>query len=533
MDTSLPDITHYLVRTACAKGCAYPDLATALTQSSCASGLIVKLKAGETYTLLDYTLPVRDCKGNWIVIESDQLASLPPEGTRVTPTYSEFMPKLTSGNNAYPVFDTRSASTHYRFVGLEFTTSFNGYNTYLILNNGDHYIIDRCYLHGRSNITVNRGVVLDANYSGVIDSYFSDFHILYGQGEAQAVLLPGNNTGPLKLDNNYLEAAGENVLLGGGGNGNAHDVTITHNHFFKPLSWRVGDPHYAGIHWGVKNTLEFKAAQRVLVEGNVFENCWADGQGGQFVLFTPRLQNGITARVDDITFRNNIARHAAGAFGISGWDGDCAPNSGCMHGTERISWDYAKQGVQVHRILIDNNLWEDIGTPWSSDSPLRLFLIVYGASDVHLTHNTFLNNQAFGVLGATPRMTGCQIKDNIFGHTYYGLASVYVTRGGEGTEALKEACGDYAFLNNALVGAKGNSPTYPKSTLYPADWNAVRFVDARGGDYHLREDSRLHRAASDGKDIGADIDAIEKATRGVITNRSGKLVQPKRGFSGY
>ena len=40
------------------------------------------------------------------------------------------------------------------------------------------------------------------------------------------------------------------------------DIEIRRNYVFKPLSWKVGDPTYAGKHWTVKNLLELKNAKR-------------------------------------------------------------------------------------------------------------------------------------------------------------------------------------------------------------------------------------------------------------------------------
>ena len=52
------------------------------------------------------------------------------------------------------------------------------------------------------------------------------------------------------------------------------DIEIRRNTLFKPLSWKVDDPSYAGKHWTVKNLFELKSAQRVLVEGNWMEISW-------------------------------------------------------------------------------------------------------------------------------------------------------------------------------------------------------------------------------------------------------------------
>ena len=83
------------------------------------------------------------------------------------------------------------------------------------------------------------------------------------------------------------------------------DIEFRRNHCFKPLSWNPLDPSYAGRHWTVKNIFELKNARRVLVEGNMLENNWADGQSGAAVLFTPRNQEGTApwSAVQDVTFR--------------------------------------------------------------------------------------------------------------------------------------------------------------------------------------------------------------------------------------
>ena len=49
---------------------------------------------------------------------------------------------------------------------------------------------------------------------------------------------------------------------------------------------------HPGDSWLVKNLFELKNARNVLVERNVFENNWANGQAGYAILFTPRNQEG-------------------------------------------------------------------------------------------------------------------------------------------------------------------------------------------------------------------------------------------------
>src|SRR5260370_21827542 len=85
------------------------------------------------------------------------------------------------------------------------------------------------------------------------------------------------------------------------------DIEIRKNHLFKPLSWKADDPSFAGTQWTVKNLLELKNAQRVLVDGNLLQNNWTQAQTGVAVLFTPRNQDGTApfSAVRDVTFTNN------------------------------------------------------------------------------------------------------------------------------------------------------------------------------------------------------------------------------------
>ena len=107
--------------------------------------------------------------------------------------------------------------------------------------------------------------------------------------------------GPYQIVNNFLESAGENILFGGGSASSTPvDIEIRKNHFFKPLTWMKGSPGFVGGTNGnpfvVKNHVELKNAQRVLLDSNILENTWGGfSQGGFSVLLTPKNQtlNGV------------------------------------------------------------------------------------------------------------------------------------------------------------------------------------------------------------------------------------------------
>lgn len=144
------------------------------------------------------------------------------------------------------------------------------------------------------------GIRLDCANAAIINCRISDFHSVGFDAQAISGI---NGPGPFKILNNYLEASGENILFGGAAPAIPglvpSDIEIRQNHFYKPWSWRVGDPSYAGEHWTVKNLLEFKTGTRVWVDGNILENSWADlpiGQSGYAILLTIRTENGNARR---------------------------------------------------------------------------------------------------------------------------------------------------------------------------------------------------------------------------------------------
>jgi hypothetical protein len=74
-------------------------------------------------------------------------------------------------------------------------------------------------------------------------------------------------------------------------------------------------------------------------------------------------------------------------------------------------------------------------------------------------------------------------------------------------------------MDNAIV-ASGNFPSakWPTSNYLPTSVGAIQFVNfngGNGGDYHLLSSSPYKNAASDGKDVGADVSAIQSYIAGV------------------
>ena len=62
------------------------------------------------------------------------------------------------------------------------------------------------------------------------------------------------------------------------------------------------------------------------------------------------------------------------------------------------------------------------------------------------------------------------------------------------------------FQRNVIAG--GNAAIYPADNLFPSSLDAVGFVDLAGHNYRLAASSPYKNGATDGTDIGANMDAL-------------------------
>ena len=459
----------------------------------------ILLAAGATYTG-PFTLPVK-AGNSWILIRSSTAdANLPAEGQRMKPSYAAVLPKIVSPD-AGPAIQTAPGAHHYRFLGVEITTTATSLNYGLVLF-GDgggaqnslaqvphDLILDRTYIHGNATVNLSRCVALNSAASAVIDSYLSECH---AKGQDAQAIAGWNGPGPFKIVNNYLEGSGENVMFGGSDpsipNLIPSDIEIRRNYFFKPLAW------YPAV-WSIKNLLELKLGRRILIQGNIFENSWAESQTGFAMLIWSVNQSGTTswAQTADVWIRENIIRHAASGVMITDFNTD-HPEYPTLY---------------TQRVRFDNNLWEDISTSWGGDG--RLIQVASGSGQ--LTAIKFYHQTGFAertlitiASGVTQQFEFANI---IVDHGLYGIHADDASEQG----ALDLHMPGYLFAGNAVIG--GAAASYPTGNFFPATMNNVGFVNAAGGDYRLAASSPYKNRGTDGTDPGADITAILNWTNGV------------------
>ena len=497
IDTSMPVQTGSVINVPAGR-----DFQGALNGATC--GDTIQLAAGARF-VGNFTLPAKSCTG-WIVIRTSAPdSSLPAQGTRITPAYANVLPKIVSPNTA-PAIVTQQQANHYWFMGLEITgnpvAQPNTLYNLVLFGDGsetslsqlpNNLVVDRCYVHGDDTSNFRRGIVLNAATIAVVDSYVSNFHEVGADSQGIA---GWGGPGPFKIVNNFIQGAAENFILGGAQGSIVGivptDIEFRHNYVFKPLGWKVDDPSYAGIHWTVKNLFELKNAQRVLIDGNIFENNWLDGQNGFAILFTPRSSDsGPQAVVQDVTFTHNIVRHSASGMNISGHDD--------------LDSSLPPSLVQTLRVLVKDNLFDDINGPIWGGADGRLFQVVNGASQVVFDHNTAFqsgNLVTTGTLGYT--FPGFIYTNNIAPHNQYAFV-------GDDTSPGMPTISTYfpgSVITRNVIEAPPSGFTYPPGNFFPAAWSEVQFVDFANKNYRLAPSSPYKGAGSDGKDIGADVDAI-------------------------
>lgn len=487
----------------------------ALNAANC--GDIIKLKAG-TFYVGNFNLPAKSCS-DWIVITTDS-TSIPEPETRINPSYSSAMPKLVTPNAA-PILTTSPKASNYRFIGVEFTTTSTwDYNLIYLDSLSSNYndfpqniIFDRVYIHGRPDSQTRRGIAMNTRSTAVIDSYISEIH--QAGFDSQSIASWGG-PGPFKIVNNHLEAASENVCFGGAFpyvvGTVPSDIEIRGNYFYKPLSWYVNHPTFTGTQWFVKNLFETKNSRRLLIEGNIFENNWVEEQAGFAIVLTPRSNDsGSVAVNEDITFRNNIVRHSA-------------------QGVSILAFDEGATTIQANRILISNNIWEDLyQAKWGGDG--RLFQLLSGPKDVIIRNNTGFESGVplliDGGYDGNLKTRNLVYENNISQYNTYGITSPI----GGGTDAFERNTIDYVYNQNVFILNRYNpndyytspaylSTFYPEGSFFPTDFSEVGFTNYNNGingDYTLLSSSPYKNAGTDGKDIGADVAAVNCATRGAVT----------------
>ena len=469
------------------------DLQAALDQAR--SGDVLLLEPGATFTG-NFVLKAKEGTRPITIRTAADDPRLPGATERIAPDDAPLLPKLKSPNTA-PALSTEPGASHWRLLAIEFVG--NGSGDIITLGDGSSaqktleevpsdLILDRVLIRGDPAKGQKRGIALNSGATTIRNSYVAD---IKAAGQESQAIAGWNGPGPYVIENNYLEAAGVNLLIGGADPSIPDlvpsDITIRRNLFTKNVAWR-------GSSWTVKNLLELKNARRVHIEGNRLENCWTAAQPGYAVLFTVRNSGGRApwATIEQVVFRSNIVRHSAAGINILGFDSTAESRT-------------------ASGISIENNLFEDINHQrWGGNG---LFLQIGNSpTQVTVDHNTMMQTgnviTAYGKSrGTVLTIPGFRFTNNMVPHNKYGIFGNGVS---VGTPAITAYFPDGVFASNVLAG--GQASRYPAGNFFPSvtQW-MTDFVDPAQGNYRLSSRSPYRRVAGDGSDLGVNLDELNRA----------------------
>ena len=488
------------------------DLQAAL--KSARFGDTIILQAGATFNgpiILPFKGAGSGTDADYITIRTSEMSGIANDAERIKPAlHARAMPKIVAPREKVAV-GTEPRAHHYKFVGIEFLPASNASYVYNVIDLGSsdyasslqvphHLVFDRCYVHSPGLNRARRGFALNSAETSILNSYVSGFA---GAGDETQAIAGWNGPGPFHIVNNYLEGAGEVVLIGGADpsipNLVPSDIEFRRNYLRKPREW-LGRAT-------IKGTLELKNARRVVIEGNLIESEILTTA----IVLTVRNQGGRApwSTIEDVEIRNNIVRHASSGINILGSDNE-------------------HRSQEAKRIRIINNLLVDIVI--SDPNNIPYFLQTNSGQEITVAHNTV--QQAGNIItayGAPAR--SFVFRDNIAQFNRYGVVCQI-----EGSECGRENlfCNCFpggVFKGNLFadnLGAVANDKIeskYPSGNYFVSSYQRIGFADFAHGDWRLGTGSSTRRRGSDGRDPGVDLDALIAA--GALAAREGARFEPR------
>lgn len=377
-----------------------------------------------------------------------------------------------------------------------------------------HMVLDRCVVDG-TNSDQTHALFDSAGWHIVRDCSFLNIHSQSGDGGHALTLTNGD--GPGLLENNTLQCAGV-VFLIGGSDPNVpelipSDITLRGNLLTRDPLWNRN--FYPATGWLVKNNIDLKNGQRVLVEGNVLENCWTDGQGGSLTNLKSVNQGGTApwCGTTDLVWRKNFLRTANEALALAGRP---EPSKECVPFSRYVIEHGVAINMPSHIRIGGGGTFDGFVNhlTWNAGASATGWTAYVGDETDVQTRFTFTNNlctagQNQGIIGQTT------FPPDLFSGpaTPIRLAGAVVTK-----NALANPMAGYSQTNanwpagNFIDGVTTASLGFVNPAI-EATWSTDA-VDAICANLTLQVSSPYHNFGTDGKDLGADMTALRAAIAG-------------------
>ena len=458
-------------------------------------GGTIRLAQGGLY-VGNFKLPAKSGT-SYITITTN--TALPAPGERIDPRYRGLVATIKSPNGATALSTAVGAgASYYKIVGVNFDANVGGAATSSPsaamrrrrCEEVPHDIeFDRVLITGDPAVGQRRAIALNAWNVTIVNCDMRDIKAV---GQDSQAIAGWNTPGQIVIRNNYLEAAGENILFGGA---HINIPGLVPNGIIVEGNYLTKDPKWRGTSWTVKNLFELKNARGVRVRNNTMEYNWSGAQAGFAVVLTPRNSSGRTpwVVVDDVQFTGNIIRSSSSVFNILGHD------------------DTARSG-QLSGLLIRDNLAYDIHSGnWGGTGT---FAQIGGEpKNITIDHNTVLHTgqvllfysgsyiDSAGQKVTGGPVTGFVFTNNMAKHNAYGI---FGSGKSMGTVSLQYYAPGYVVRRNVLASDTSVASRYPPDNFFPtlAVFTAG-FLDPATRNYELVAASPFVGAGTDGADIGA------------------------------
>ena len=444
------------------------DLQAALINAQ--PGDVLSLQAGATFTG-NFVLPPKPA-GAIITIRSS--ATLP--NRRMTAGDFALTPLLQPATVEPAVACTNSSN--WTFDGIRFGSNPGGIYDVVGLDGCTNITFDRVIIIGGPQ-GQKRGIRANGRNITLTRSHIAN---IWAPGQDSQAFCAWNGAGPFTLVDNYLEAAGENVMFGGANSSSPAnvpaDILVENNHFNKRPEWRGDHPS------SVKNLFELKSAKRAIIRNNLFEQNWTDAQNGYAILFTVRNDDGGApwSVVEDVLFERNVVRDVENGFNVLGYD------------------SYQPSG-RTTRVTIRNNLIVTAGTFLQAGGEVGTLTVDHNTVDQGYTF-MMLYSGAVWVAGTSAvrlaqfAVENLTVTNMLANHNDYGLIG---EDAGMGTPGLIRQARSYTWTNNVLAGGNTGIP-YPPSTWRPT---MAEYLAQFSSGYNLKATSTYVSSGTNGSALGS------------------------------
>jgi hypothetical protein len=348
---------------------------------------------------------------------------------RVTPADAPLLPILASGGPMAAIDGT--GAKNWRLEGVQLESRADGLGEVVVLQDAMTVTLDRVLIVGGEK-GQKRAIRGNGESITLTRSYIAN---IWAPGQDSQAFCAWDGAGPYTITDNYLEAASENVMIGGADSQSIDripsDGLIQGNDITKPIEWK-GTRGKA-----VKNLLEFKSAKRWRVTGNRFSNSWTDAQNGYALLVKSVNQNRKApwSASEDITIEGNTVTGVENGFNLQGYAAD-------------------QPGGHTTRVTIRGNDVTCSGVAVQAVSEL---------GDVTIERNTFQNGSTFLQLdAATYAMANLLLQNNRANHNAYGIKG---SGAGIGLPSLTRFVKAFTMRQNVLLGGAGKG-SYPAETWF-------------------------------------------------------------------